>query len=347
MSAEAIRALVLPFEEGLLRMPEMGRGFLLRAEASPVLSGIWRERLICEQTFKPEADRLLAAGHTVVQRLDGQHDAGLCLLTKHKTENFANIARAWTHLAPGGVLVCAGATNIGSGSIEKAVLQALGGLGGTLSKFRCRVFWIFKPTTPEPAVPPAWLEADRLGPNVEGKFLTKPGIFSWEKVDVGSRLLAEHWPGTIGGTVADLGAGWGYLSVRLLERFPAIQSIDLFEAELLALEAARANLAARRLEARAAFHWHDVTAGLPTSRSYDWIVMNPPFHSARAADFDLGRAFITAASQALRSTGGLVLVANRQLPYESQIFGAFASLRTLAEDQGFKVLLAHQPLDIG
>jgi 16S rRNA (guanine1207-N2)-methyltransferase len=72
--------------------------------------------------------------------------------------------------------------------------------------------------------------------------------------------------------------------------------------------------------------------------------MNPPFHATRAIDIDLGYAFIAAASEALRPDGSLVMVANRHLPYERQLLQAFTSTWTLTEAQGFKVLLAAQPL---
>lgn len=342
MSHEALRALLLPFDKGLLATPGPGRGFLMRAEASSLLGEKWRDRLICEQTLKPEFDRLLAAGCEVVQRLNAQYDVGLCLLTKHKSENLANIARAWELLAPGGVLACAGEKNIGAGSIETLVHKAFG-VSGAQSKFHCRVFWVFKPAVGGPSAPPAWLELDSLRPNVEGVYLTRPGVFGWEKIDVGSRLLVENFPEAISGTVADLGAGWGYLSIQLLQRFPMIQDIHLYEAESLALEAARANLHKCELGQRASFYWEDVAAGLPGGRRYDWVVMNPPFHITRADDINLGCAFITAASEALRPEGCLVMVANRHLPYERQLRQAFHSTRTLIEAQGFKVLLAQQP----
>ena len=55
---------------------------------------------------------------------------------------------------------------------------------------------------------------------------------------------------------------------------------------------------------------------------------------------DIGRAFIEAASGALRAGGRLLLVANRQLPYEAAIAHGFASARTLAEREGYKVIEA-------
>ena len=73
---------------------------------------------------------------------------------------------------------------------------------------------------------------------------------------------------------------------------------------------------------------------------YDFIVSNPPFHEDRAERPELGRAFIAAASAALRAGGRLLLVANRQLPYEAELTRGFASVRTLVERDGFKVIEA-------
>ncbi len=47
---------------------------------------------------------------------------------------------------------------------------------------------------------------------VEEQFETIPGLFSHDRVDAGSELLASRLPTDFDGNAADLGAGWGYLS---------------------------------------------------------------------------------------------------------------------------------------
>ena len=90
--SQAGRALAHAFETGAL--PRL-RAFLLRAE--PVAL----EDVEAEQSFRPEYLRLKQARWTVVPRLaGGGREQGLVLLTKHKEENFANVARAWEMLAP-------------------------------------------------------------------------------------------------------------------------------------------------------------------------------------------------------------------------------------------------------
>ncbi|ARJ65522.1 16S rRNA methyltransferase [Magnetospirillum sp. ME-1] len=329
--SKIIDALLLPFERDLLASPE--RAFLMRAEPHEALGAEWRPRLVCEQGFKPAFDRLVQAGFQTVARLDGRFSTGLVLLTKHKAENRANMARAWDLLEPGGVLVCCGANALGAASHEREVERVFG-LAGSLSKHQARTFWMVKGGQTAPA---EWLDAARPRP-VEGcNLVARAGCFSAEHVDKGSALLLDCLPEGLAGRGADLGAGWGYLSAEMLRRFPDITAIDLFEAEALALEDARANLAG---DGRAAFHWLDVGAGLPKCEPYDWIVSNPPFHEGRKADPAIGQGFITAAWKAIRRRGKFVLVANRSLPYEAELRRRFREVTLLREADGFKVYLA-------
>ncbi|TIW22658.1 MAG: methyltransferase, partial [Mesorhizobium sp.] len=77
-------------------------------------------------------------------------------------------------------------------------------------------------------------------------------------------------------------------------------------------------------------------------RRYDAIVMNPPFHSGRAAEPGIGSGMIRAASKALKPGGRLFMVANRQLPYEKVLAAAFSSHAEVARDGMFKVFSARR-----
>jgi len=73
-------------------------------------------------------------------------------------------------------------------------------------------------------------------------------------------------------------------------------------------------------------------------------VMNPPFHTGRAADPSLGRSFISAARAMLTPGGHLWLVANRHLPYEAALGEAFRNVDQIGTDSGFKVYHASRPV---
>ena len=76
---------------------------------------------------------------------------------------------------------------------------------------------------------------------------------------------------------------------------------------------------------------------------YNWMISNPPFHQGVGTDLDIARQFFSLAPTRLTSRGSLLLVCNRQLPYERWISESFASLEKVAENPEFKVLLARGP----
>jgi 16S rRNA (guanine1207-N2)-methyltransferase len=162
-------------------------------------------------------------------------------------------------------------------------------------------------------------------------------VFSADRVDPGSAQLAAALPRELSGRVADLGAGWGWLSRDILKH-PKVTELHLVEADLTALDCARANIA----DPRARFHWDDATTHRPEVR-YDAVVTNPPFHDGRAGDPAIGRAFIAAAAGMLQRHGALWLVANRHLPYEQALSAAFAEVTEIGGDPRFKLFKAARP----
>jgi 16S rRNA (guanine1207-N2)-methyltransferase len=317
--SQASRALAYAFETGALAKR---RTFFLRAESPPFVG------IDAEQSFRPAFLRLK---HATPRLEKGTYELGLMLMTKHKEENFANLARGWALLADGGTLVCAGANDDGAASLERHVAKAFG-LSGTLSKFHSRVFWLTKGDKEPPAY---WRGLGGLQPVADDSWLSTPGIFSWDRVDDGSALLAAHLPDDLAGHVADFGCGWGYLARETLAHSPGIQRIDLIDAEHLALDAARANIK----DQRATFHWLDL-ATEPAPATYDAIICNPPFHTGRAATPALGQKVIEAAARALKPGGRFYTVANRGLPYEPLLKQHFASFETLADNNKFCVTRA-------
>jgi 16S rRNA (guanine1207-N2)-methyltransferase len=73
------------------------------------------------------------------------------------------------------------------------------------------------------------------------------------------------------------------------------------------------------------------------------VVMNPPFHTGREGDPELGRAFITAARRCLRPKGTVYMVANRHLPYETTLEQCFAKVLELPGNGRFKLFQASRP----
>jgi 16S rRNA (guanine1207-N2)-methyltransferase len=341
----ALDALLLPFAEGALRWPESGALFL-RAREGAALHAIGARGFSATQPFKPEAVELERLG---VELLDedalplSAFPLVLALPPRQSEEARALLAKACAACVPGGIVVAAVANDEGAKSRE-ADLKRLAGDLVVRSKHHCRVFWTRTDASFDAALVERWkhLDAARTIENDGIRFLARPGVFAWDRVDAASKLLASHLPAGLHGRVADLGAGWGYLALQVLARCPLVASLDLYEADARALALADENLAgAPGLQRNVPVHchWHDVQRGV--DERFDAIVCNPPFHAlGRGERPDIGRAFIASAAQALRPGGALWLVANRHLPYEEALAGGFAGVRIVAQQGGFKIVHA-------
>jgi 16S rRNA (guanine1207-N2)-methyltransferase len=284
------------------------------------------------QPLKPLADLCAAAGMALSDEPQGKFRSVFFLPGKTKEETLAGFVLAHDLLALGGTLIAALANTSGAARFEKELSRAAP-LLFSVSKNKCRAFAVSNTEPWDTAALAAWrdLAQPRLIPDTA--FTVVPGVFSAGHIDPGSALLAQHLPPSLRGEVADIGAGWGFLSNAALAQCPNISRIDLFEADSRALACARKNLIGP-----AEFYWHDVTTGLPGK--YDHILTNPPFHTGQARDIGLGHAFLTTAAKSLKRGGTLHLVANRQLPYEAHLVSLGLRPRVLEETGIFKVISA-------
>lgn len=341
MTRDTHAPLFYPFEIGDLAMPSAdARAIWFGAAPGMRPPGNLRAALDCVQGFRPDYLSLQRAGLRVSPTASGEsYDFALVLAGRHRGQNEAWLAEAIERTRPGGTVLCAGGKTDGVTSLRKRLTKDEV-VARHLAKNHGEVFWLERDSCAE-----AWakrmMEEAKAVPLIEGRFHTAPGMFSHDRIDAGSGLLAEHLPTDIKGRAADFCAGWGYLSVALTERSAAISSIDLYEADCASLEAAKLNMAALAPRVPADFHWCDLTME-KVERRYDFIVMNPPFHQGRAADPGIGHAMIRAASNALKPGGQLFIVANRGLPYEPVLKAGFARVEEIADEAGFRIWRARR-----
>ena len=319
--------LSLALDRGAVAIPPEGRIGVFGATAADDLSALPRDRVSVVQGFKPDVDALRQQGLAVAPEPDGRFALSVVFLPRAREAARARIALA-AGLTDGPVVIDGEKTAGIDGLLRE--IRPRAAVGEVLSKAHGKIFAL------GPADVADWAE----GPprQVEGGFVTRPGVFSADGPDRGSVLLAEALPSRLGPRVADLGAGWGYLSRAILAR-EGVAELHLIEADHAALACARENVA----DPRARFHWADATLWRPEA-PLDTVVTNPPFHVARAADPRLGRAFVEAARAMLAPRGELWLVANRHLPYEAAVRGAFREVAEIGSDPAYKLFHASHPL---
>ena len=313
--------LTTALNEGLIDLP-VGAIRVMRPSAGYDLSALPRDDVRIDTGFKPDAAAWETAGYAL------SADAApvtLVVLPRAKKLARAMVAEA----AKSGLVIVDGQKTDGVDSVFKECRKRLGDLP-CVTKSHGRLFWFngedqfadWAVGAPEKA---------------SHGYFTTAGVFSDGEIDRGSALLVGCLPDKLPKRMADFGAGWGYLSAEVLKN-PAVQSIDLIEAEQAALDCAHLNVA----DDRANFHWADATTW--KSDGYQGIVMNPPFHTGREASPALGRAFIANAAKNLLASGQLWMVANRHLPYEAALREIFRNVDEIGGDGAFKVFHATRPI---
>ncbi|MEJ6501169.1 MAG: methyltransferase [Rhodobacterales bacterium] len=329
-----VSRLSLLISQAEIALPETGRIAVYRARPDSDFSALPVERTQFANSFRPFHDRLAAAGFDTVAEIAGEFALSLVEITRSKTETLGLIAKALAATSVGGLVFVDGAKTDG---IESALkhCRSLLPIEGSFAKSHGKLFWMTRPNM-LPAELDEWIKQSDFRANAAG-FITAPGMFSPDKIDTGSALLAAHFDDKLRGRVADLGAGWGWLAAQTLA-LESVSQIDLYEAEATALTAARLNLT----DPRAHFFWTDVAA-MPAGAEYDQVIANPPFHQGRAAEPAIGIDFIGKAADILKPKGQFWLVANRQLPYEAALQICFGHVKPLQETPHFKIYLASKP----
>ncbi|MEX0329364.1 MAG: methyltransferase [Ruegeria sp.] len=279
------------------------------------------------QPFKPFHDHFATMGFEAVPKADDKCHDIIVFLPRAKAQARALIQLA-CHRASGTVVID-GAKTDGVDSVLKDIRKKVA-VQGPISKAHGKIFWF-------QADPTAFDDWAAPVTQVAGGFRTAPGVFSADGIDPASDLLRKTFPAKLGSRVADLGAGWGYLSAGLIAD-ETLTSLHLVEADHTALTCARANVH----DPRAQFHWADATTWR-VDEPLDAVVMNPPFHTSRSADPALGQDFIRSAARNLGRSGDLWMVANRHLPYEATLTENFARVEEVAGDNRFKVFHASRP----
>ena len=164
-------------------------------------------------------------------------------------------------------------------------------------------------------------------------------MFSPKEVDKGSQKLTSAFSTKLFGEVADLGAGWGYLSKEALRLNDKITKITLFENNYAAYLASKKNIA----DKRATFRWASVEDLKNLKLRFNHVICNPPFHSGHPKDIDLLRSFIFQSSRLINRQGNVWMVLVSGVYSESELKESFDNVKVLYKDSQYFVCQLLKP----
>ncbi len=268
----------------------------------------------------------------------GDLSQALVRIQKGRAATMADLAAAWRALAQEGGLLVTGHNDLGITGWAKRLAAQLGQPGEVLANRAHGRVVRFRRTgavLPMPGATALPADAEEAAA-ARASLSAWPGVFSRDGLDAGTALLqscvAAMPPVEM---VADLGCGAGHLALHALRHGVAARA-RLFDADARAVRSARHNLTALGLAERAQVDWWDAFEPAPALTA-DVVLLNPPCHAGAANDLAIARQLFSVGFSMLAPGGRLLVVANRQLPYEANL-GLLGPIDRLREEGGFKVL---------
>jgi 23S rRNA (guanine1835-N2)-methyltransferase len=176
--------------------------------------------------------------------------------------------------------------------------------------------------------------------DAELEVINHAGVFSRDKLDIGSRLFLQNLPvDEKYKTIVDLGCGNGILGLIAAIKNPEARMIFSDES-YMAVESAISNFTSVFGETREAeFLQTDCLHGVP-DESVSLVLCNPPFHQNTVLNDDVAWQMFTEAKAALETGGELWVVGNRHLAYHAKLKHLFGDCEVVASNKKFTLLKA-------
>lgn len=227
------------------------------------------------------------------------------------------------------------------GGVERAAKQLVpfGKCVKLDSARHCQMWQLIIDQTPTPRSLENWAQQYTIQtPNGELQIYALPGVFSQNKLDIGTAVFLPYLNRVSSGKIADFGCGAGIISAYLAKLNPKNRifalDVDAFALASTRLTFEKNNLSPEQLEIKAVTGIEDAPLFLHA------IVSNPPFHQGIYTDYNASENLCKTSRRHLKSGGELWIVANRFLKYPTLIEQNFGQCETLTDQQGFKVLFA-------
>ncbi len=173
---------------------------------------------------------------------------------------------------------------------------------------------------------------------IEGIQLTiasLPGVFSQQKLDVGTELLLSNLPTEMTGKVLDFGCGAGVISCFIGKKFSGT-TLSLLDVSALALTSAQESLALNGLSG-SVFPSNSLSE---VNEHYQYVVSNPPFHQGVKTHYQASEDFLAGINKKLNKAGNITIVANSFLRYQPIMEAHIGNTQVITKEKGFTIYRA-------
>lgn len=167
-------------------------------------------------------------------------------------------------------------------------------------------------------------------------FVSRPGVFSYGRLDDGARALTEVVQTKPGDRILDLGCGMGAVGIIAARRGGPESTLALVDSHCRAVALAELNARANGLTNFTAMAASRLER-LP-ERSFDLVVANPPYY----AQHGVARLFVEGAKSTL-SPGGRLFVVTKQADIVGEIVAEHFDEPTIELRRGYAVLQIVSP----
>ena len=178
-----------------------------------------------------------------------------------------------------------------------------------------------------------------INPGDKVTFMSKPGVFGWNKIDQGSSFLVHNLPRFLQHKtplpcrIADLGCGYGYLSIMAAQLLNA--EFIAVDNNVAAVNACQENFKQQGI--RGSVVLSDCAGNI--SQLVDVVLCNPPFHQGFSIESDLALKFLLACKRLLVPGGLALFVVNSFIDLERKAATLFSDVSVLEKNKQFKLVL--------
>ncbi|MEM0047763.1 MAG: methyltransferase [Ignisphaera sp.] len=170
------------------------------------------------------------------------------------------------------------------------------------------------------------------------EFEVVSGIFSYKRIDDGTKLLLEYAEVPEEGMVLDMGCGYGVIGITIAKLNPKLK-IYMVDINEETVRLARRNVIRNKLDTNSIIILHGNLYEPVANMVFDAIYSNPPF----ATGSDVVERIIVEAPKHLNAGGTLQIVARKGAEkIEKLMRQTFSKVEIRASKKGYKVLLARK-----